>query len=311
MELWKKLRQDAAATGPLELPELVAAANRARIRSKGGRIFFCGIVNARSGRCSEDCAFCSQSVHHPTRAPVYDLISADKMEEAAARARKAGAMRFCLVTSGYALDEGSELETVLDGLGRIKSMGIKPCASLGVLGERVLSRLGEAGLVRYHHNLETAPSYFSRICTTHDFSEDVETVKNARAAGLETCCGGIFGMGESWEQRLELLYCIAELAPDSVPLNFLVPIRGTPLEDKSELTPVDCLKITALARLIMPGADIVLCGGREANMRDLQGSALFAGANGLMIGDYLTTPGREAWLDEQMVSDCGLRVQDA
>ncbi len=290
------------------LLDLIGLANRVRLKRKGGTVSLCAIINARSGRCSEDCAFCTQSAHYDTDAPEYDMVSTDTIIEAARRARQAGAARFSIVTSGLGLDTPAEVSEVTAGIRAIRREGLRACASVGVLDTKKLEELKKAGLTRYHHNLETAPSFFPEICTTHNYKDDVETVKIARSMGLEVCCGGIFGMGESWEQRIEFLYFLADIGPDSVPMNFLNPIPGTPLDGKTELTPLDCLKIIALARLILPGADIVLCGGREVNLRDLQAMALFAGANGLMIGDYLTTPGRPPEPDRKMIWDAGFDI---
>ena len=295
--------------GP-DLMELLALANRVKWTNKGGNVFFCAIINARSGRCEQDCAFCAQSAHYDTGAPEYDFVEMERITDAARRAKVEGAMRFSIVTSGLGLTNSEEIDTVAEGLRAICKEGVRACASVGILGPEALLELKNAGLTRYHHNLETAPSYFKEICTTHDYKDDIETIKRAKSIGLETCCGGIFGMGESWEQRIELLCFLAELQPDAVPLNFLIPIPGTPLEGTSDLTPMDCLKIIALARLILPRADIVLCGGREVNLREMQSLALFAGASGLMIGDYLTTPGRRPELDRKMIVEAGLKLEE-
>ena len=289
--------------------DLLSLANRVKWANKGDKVAFCAIINARSGRCSEDCAFCAQSAHYETNAPEYEMVEVSRIADAARRAQKAGAVRFSIVTSGLGLTDRDDIDSVCEGIHAIHREGMRACASVGILDSKALFELKNAGLTRYHHNLETAPSFFHKICTTHRYEEDVETVKQAKSLGIETCCGGIFGMGESWEQRIEFLFFIAALDPDSVPLNFLTPIPGTPLEGISDLTPMECLKIIAMTRLILPRADVVLCGGREVNLRGIQSMALFAGANGLMAGDYLTTPGRAPELDRKMVEEAGLKIE--
>jgi len=310
----KSLRMDDARllvqSSGSDLTDLFALANRVRWKRKGKKVISCAIVNAKSGRCAEDCAFCAQSAHHDTDTPEYDLISVDRIGAAARRANQAGAMCFSIVTSGLGIDNPAEVFIVAQGICAARAEGLRACVSAGVLEKDQLAELKEAGLIRYHHNIETAPSFFPEICTTHSIEDDIATVKRAKSMGLETCCGGIFGMGESWEQRLEFLYALADIAPDSVPLNFLNPIPGTPLDGLSELAPLDCLKISAIARLILPDADIILCGGREVNLRDLQATALLAGANGLLTGDYLTTPGRPPEMDMQMIRDAGFEIEE-
>jgi len=185
-------------------------------------------------------------------------------------------------------------------------LSVDSCASLGLLDEELLKKLKKAGLKRYHHNLETARSYFSEICGTRSYDDQIKTIKDAKSAGLEVCCGGIFGLGESLEQRIELLDTIRSLDIDSVPLNFLNPIPGTRLEGSRNLTPDDCLKIIAVARLMMPDKSIRVCGGREFNLKDRQGDIFQAGADSLMIGGYLVTPGNRVDIDKKMIEDAGM-----
>jgi len=301
-------RRIAEFGGP-DIMDLLALANRLNWAHKGNKISFCAIINARSGKCSEDCAFCAQSAHYDTGAPEYGMVEVPRMADAARRAKEGGAIRFSIVTSGLGLTERNDIGTAREGIRAICREGIRACASVGILDTEALLDLKKAGLSRYHHNLETAPSFFDKICTTHRYEDDVKTIRTAKSLGIETCCGGIFGMGESWEQRIEFLFFIAALEPDSVPLNFLTPIPGTPLGGISDLTPTDCLKIIAMTRLILPKADVVLCGGREMNLRDMQSMTLFAGANGIMTGDYLTTPGRAPELDRKMVEEAGLEIE--
>jgi biotin synthase len=229
------------------------------------------------------------------------------------KAREAEAMgsrRFSIVTSGKALTE-KEFEEVIQAVRVVKKeTGLTPCASLGMLSQGRAHRLKEAGLSRFHHNLETAASFFPLICTTHQYEEDLDTLRSAKGAGLEVCSGGIFGLGESPEQRLELAFTLREMEVDSVALNFLNPIPGTPLEGVHTLPPLEILKFVALFRFIMPDRDIRVCGGREFGLRDLHPLIFWAGANGIMIGNYLTTMGRDHQADFQMIEDLGLEVVD-
>lgn len=292
-----------------ELFELLAAANRIRENHTGNRVHLCSIVNAKSGRCPENCAFCAQSVHHETDAPVYPLLDAASMTEEAIKAEKMGSACFGIVTSGSSIDKGKELDRICNALRSIRSRtAISPSCSLGNIDLETAVILKEAGAVTYHHNLETSRSFFPSICTTHDFDEDVETVRKAKKAGLKVCCGGIFGLGETMEQRIELALALRDLDVDSVPINFLNPIPGTRLGNADFLTPMTCLAIIAIFRLILPGKKITICGGRERNLRDLQSWIFFAGANGMMIGNYLTTSGRDEERDRHMLRDLGLVI---
>lgn len=275
---------------------------------KGVEINLCSIVNAKSGECAEDCSFCSQSVHYDTGVDRFPLLEASDLVEAAKEAEAAGAREFSIVTSGTGLDGAKEVDTLVQALkGMDETLTMERCASLGILDQGVLTRLKEAGLESYHHNLETARSFFPEVCTTHDYEDDVNTIKRAKEAGFYICSGGVFGLGESWAQRVELIETLRDLKVDSVPINFLNPRPGTPLEAASGLTPLTCLKIIALVRLMLPRTDIVVCGGREKNLRDLSPLIFSAGANGMMIGNYLTTKGREVADDLQMLEDLGLR----
>lgn len=289
--------------------DFLARAGAAREEYKGRSITLCGILNAKSGRCGEDCAFCAQSGFHDTDAPTFPLVSADVMVDRGREVESMGAREYSIVTSGNSLRSEKEIAVICEALDRLRTEGrLLRCASLGILEASTLARLKEAGLTNYHHNLETARSFFPEVCTTHDYDDDVDTVRRAKEIGLDVCCGGIFGLGESPAQRVELAATLRALDVDSIPLNFLNPIAGTPLEGKSDLTPIDCLKIIALFRLMMPEKNIYVCGGREVNLRDLQSWIFLAGANGMMVGNYLTTSGRDHALDLQMIGDQGLEV---
>jgi biotin synthase len=305
--------EDALAVlraGPREVLDVLAAADRLRRAHRGEEINLCSIVNARSGACPEDCAFCAQSVRYRTGAEVYPLLPRAAILDRAKEARGFGAREFSIVTSGYGERKARDFERISEAVAAVGSeTELHVCASLGILTEEQLGALAEAGLSRYHHNLETARSHFTAVCTTHGYEEDYEMVHRAKEAGLYVCSGGIFGMGESEEQRVELAMTLRELDVDSVPVNFLNPIPGTPLEGVRELTPLDCIKIIAMLRLVLPEKDIVVCGGREVNLRDLQSMIFFAGANGMMVGGYLTTSGRDYRADVRMIEDLGLVVR--
>lgn len=300
---------ELAAFSGTDLFDLFVAASRIKEFFVGNRIHLCSIINAKSGRCGEDCAFCAQSVHHETGAPVYPLISEEGITTAALRAERNGSGCFGIVTSGTSVASGDELETICAALRSIRYQSrVSPSCSLGIIDRETSLKLKEAGAITYHHNLETARSFFPNICTTHDYEEDVETVRNAKAAGLRVCCGGIFGMGESMAQRIELAFTLRELDVDSVPINFLNPVPGTRLADADFLTPLECLNTIALYRLILPAKKITICGGREKNLRDLQSWMFLAGANGTMIGNYLTTSGRDEEQDRRMLKDLELEI---
>lgn len=300
-------RRESLAPARDKLPDLMRSADALRRRHRGNRVELCAIVNAKSGICSEDCAFCAQSAHHRTGADVFPLLREETILEAATRAKGAGATRFSIVTSGYGIKGRKEVRTIGRAIRRIREdLGLKTCASLGIVSKETLAELKDAGLVRYHHNLETSPGFFRKICTTHDYEDDLGVVEAARAAGLETCCGGIFGLGESWTDRIELASTLERLDPDGVPINFLDPIPGTKLEDAGLLAPIEAVRIISLLRSTLPDKDILVCGGREAVFGDLQPWIFPAGANGIMIGDYLTTPGGPPKEDLKMIRELGL-----
>lgn len=299
----------ALALGALPVEDLdevfVHTARLRRVRSQN-RVHLCAIVNAKSGRCAEDCRFCAQSGHWRTAAPTYPLLSADHIIDAARQAKEHGAHALGIVTSGKGIEREDEVAGIERAIAGVAALGLKPCVSPGIVAAETLARWRAAGLWRYHHNLETARSFFPSVCTTHDYDEDVAAVKAAQAAGLTVCCGGLFGLGESWAQRVELALTLRELGPDSVPVNFLIPVAGTPLENAPGLAPLEGLRTIALLRLVLPGAAIRLCGGRAQNLRSLQPLAFAAGADSIMVGDLLTTAGPAVESDLRMLADLGL-----
>lgn len=305
-EIDREQALELVADGPEATLDFIACAGKIRQRYKKNGVFKCAIINAKSGMCPEDCAFCAQSAHHHTQVSVYELLSAEKLEAEGLKAADAGATHYSVVTSGTSLTD-RDLETVCRVAERLKRRtDLTLCASVGMLDPAAARKLKAAGISRYHHNLETARSHFDTICSTHDYDDDIQTVKEAKAAGLMVCSGGIFGMGESWEQRVELAFTLRELDVDSVPINFLNPIKGTRLQDRPLLRPMEALKVIALYRFVHPRRDITICGGREATLQDFQSWLFAAGANGLMIGNYLTTQGRSIEMDLEMIRESGL-----
>jgi len=296
---------------PAAVRWLVAWGGRVRDRFLGPAVELCAIVNARSGRCSEDCAFCAQSAAYRTSIQTYSLLAKDDILDAADRGAQAGARRFSIVVSGRGPGGADDFDRMVDAVAAMAAGGrVWPCASLGLIDEARAARLKAAGLVRYHHNLEAPPSYFPEICTTHAYADRVRTIEAARGAGLEICAGGIIGLGESVAQRLELGLELRRLAVDSVALNVLNPIPGTPLENVPPVPALEVLKTIAVFRLLMPGTEIRTCGGRERALRGLQPMMYLAGASGTMIGDYLTTAGRDTGQDVTDVQDLGLMVAE-
>lgn len=298
---------DLAYADAAQTLDLIALANKIRQHFKYAEVFKCAIINAKSGMCPEDCAFCAQSAHHHSQVQTYQLLSAEQLEQTGLEMAAAGATNYSMVTSGTRLTE-AEIETVCRVARRLKRKSdLTLCASVGLLTAQTARQLRAAGITRYHHNLETARSYFDRICTTHDYEDDIETVRLAQQAGLVVCSGGIFGMGETWSQRVELAFTLKELNVDSVPINFLNPISGTRLETRPLLPPMEALKCIALYRFIHPKRDITVCGGRETALKDFQSWIFAAGANGVMVGNYLTTQGRCIDTDLEMIADMGLQ----
>ena len=294
-----------------DLFELFLAASRIRDHFVGNSVHLCSIINAKSGRCPENCAFCAQSAHHRTEAPVFSLVDEERIVACAKEAEANGSTCYGIITSGTGIKKGEELERILRAVRRIRSeTGIAPSCSLGIIDDETAQALKEAGVETYHHNLETARSFFPNICTTHDYEEDMKTVRSVKASGMKVCCGGIFGLGESAAQRVEMALTLRELDVDSVPINFLNPIPGTRLEQADFITPLECLTTIALFRLILPTKKIAVCGGREFNLRDLQSWIFLAGANGTMIGNYLTTTGRAPAQDWQMLKDLNLAAAE-
>jgi biotin synthase len=289
----------------LRLPtmELVIRAHRLTKKNFDDRIFLCSIMNAKSGACSEDCAFCAQSAKYNTKIDVYPLISRDAILANARKAVENGAYRIGIVTSGRNLSD-KDIAAIIEGVKAIRSgLKIGVCASLGSLTLEQLESLKKAGVTMYHHNIETAPSHFARIVTTHGFEERARTIRFAKKAGLEVCSGGIIGLGETMEQRIEMALTLKKLDADSVPINILVPIPNTPLAQAKPLSMNEIIRTIAIFRIILPKKIIKLAAGRESRLREYQPLAFLAGANSMLIGGYLTVAGRSVAEDRKMIEE--------
>ncbi len=296
---------------------LCEAANRIREACCGNVVDLCSIINVKSGNCSENCGFCSQSVHHPGQeSPIYGLKPQAEILAQAKAAAAAGAKRFCLVSQGrgpkYSSPKSKEFEAILETVRRIKDeANIKPCCALGEVTQEQAQALKEAGVTRYNHNLEASENFYPEIVTTHTWRDRVETVKNLKSVGIQACTGGIMGMGESWEDRVDLALALRELEVESVPINLLNPRAGTPLAEISRISPFEALKAIAIFRFILPKQILRYAGGREAVMGELQSLGLKAGINAMLVGHYLTTLGQPPEEDCAMLESLGLEGGEA
>lgn len=297
------------ASEDTDVYDVLHAANAIRRHYKSDAVEFCSIVNAKSGNCSEDCTFCSQSARYDTDAPTYGMLPREQIVAAAEEAARNGARCFGVVIAvkGPRPREMDYLESVYREMS--DNVDVRMGGSLGILTRDDADRLFAAGMRMINHNLETSERFFPNICTTHTYKERIDTLANAKAAGMELCSGVIFGMGETADDRLDVLYDLNQLGADSVPMNFLNPIPGTPLGDQTPMKPMEILRWIAIARFILWDRDIRICGGREKNLRDLQSWMFYAGANAAMLGNYLTTIGRPPEDDVRMVHDLGLTLK--
>ena len=267
------------------------------------------IRNAKSGLCTENCSFCSQSAVSDSEISKYPMQSVEQIMEGAREAHELTAVRYCIVTSGRSPSE-RDLETICEAVRQIKSeVRVQICTSLGLLSEEQAKRLKNAGVDRYNHNLESSERFYSSFCTTHAFADRVETARLAKAAGLELCSGGLVGMGESLRDRVDLAFALRSLDADSIPLNFLDPRPGTPLAGLPRLTPADCLRTLAMFRFVNPDKEIRIAGGREACIGSMQVLSLYA-ANSMFTVGYLTTPGQGYQADMDMIAQAGFTVTE-
>ncbi len=292
-----------------KVPELLDAAFRVRHHFFGKRVQIHMLMNAKSGLCPEDCHYCSQSSVSTAPIDKYPLASREKLLEGAVRAKAAGAVRFCMVNSGRGPTD-KEIQEMADVVREIKSkVPINICCSLGLLTEAKAKILKEAGVDRVNHNLNTSQRHHPNICTTHTYEDRVATVEHLKTVGLSPCCGGIIGLGETEGDIMDLALALRELEVDSIPVNFLHPIPGTPLNGASHLTPQRCLKTLCLFRFVNPDKEIRVAGGREINLRSLQPLSLYP-ANSIFVNGYLTTPGQKATDAHRMIEDLGFEIEE-
>ena len=291
------------------LNDLCAGADKIREACIGDRVDLCSIINGMSGRCPEDCKYCAQSAHNHTDCEVYDFLPEEKIMEACKTNEKEGVDRFAIVTAGRALS-GEEFDKAIKAYERMnKECDIELCASMGFLSADQLHRLHEAGVTSYHHNIETSRRNFSNICSTHTYDMKIETLKKVKAEGMYACSGGIIGMGESWEDRIDMAVSLAEVGVDSIPINALMPIKGTPLENLESLTEDEILRTIAMFRYINPEADIRLAAGR-ALMKNDGAMAFKSGASATITGNMLTTVAAATiQSDRKMLQNIGRTVK--
>jgi biotin synthase len=307
----RPLAERLAALPDDDLPLLIQLAHQVRLAWMGPAVEVESIVSAKTGGCPEDCTFCSQSARYSTEVVREPMLPAAQLVELARRTRALGGTEFCIVVAVRGPDERM-LRAVIEAAQAIRAeVDIEVAASLGLLKPGQAERLAAAGIHRYNHNLEAGPRVFPRICTTHTFEDRVQTCRMVVDAGMELCSGGIFGMGETWEDRLDLAFTLRDLGAHEIPCNFLDPRQGTPLGDTELMRPLDALRCVAVYRCIIPDSVLRYAGGRELVLRDLQAYGMLAGANGLIVGNYLTTLGRSAEVDLAMLADLGMPVATA
>lgn len=301
----------ALLAGSDPLIDVVAAGSRVRREFFGMRVKLNTIVNMKSGLCPEDCGYCSQRLGSASDVLKYSWIPPEQAAQVAGDAVRAGAKRVCLVASGRGPGE-RDITRIEHTIAAIKSdhPQVEVCVCLGLLGDGQAERLAAAGAHAYSHNLNTAEARYADICTTHTFTDRVDTLRRATAAGLSPCSGAIFGMGESDDDIVDVALALRELDPDSVPVNFLIPFEGTPLGGRWDLDPERCLRILALFRFHFPDVEVRLAGGREIHLRTLQPLALHL-ANSIFLGDYLTSEGQPGADDRQMITDAGFTIEGA
>ena len=284
-----------------------SAAGEIREKFRRNRVDLCSILSAKSGACSEDCSYCAQSSQSKAETPVHPLLKENEIMGKALEAKEGGVRRFCIVTSGRKTGQ-EELRKIASMVGKIRDLGLLPCATLGLLERDELSILRDSGLERYHHNLETSERFFPRICSTHTYGDKLKTIEAVKAVGLSVCSGGIFGLGESWQDRIDMALALRGLNVDSVPINFLIPVKGTPMGNTTPLHPFEALKIISLFRFILPDKAVRVCGGRRQVLGEFNSMVFMAGADALLTGNYLTTPGTTYEDDLRLIRQYGLEV---
>ena len=273
-------------------------------------IEFCSLINARNGKCSQNCKYCAQSSHYCTNIESYPLVSLEEVKKIALEAKSHKASKFAIVTSGKTPDE-SDFDTILKMIEEVNKIdGLKSCASIGILNEEQAKKLSEIGLKRFHHNINTSRSYYPSVCTTHSFDDRLNTCKLVKKYGMELCCGVILGMGESVEQRIEMALELAEIQPDSIPINILMPIPETPFENyHDKIDEENVLRTLAIFKIANPNSILRFCGGRMRLSEENQHKALNSCVEGIMVGNYLTTVGKAPEEDIKTVKELGKNIK--
>lgn len=273
-------------------------------------IEFCSLINARNGKCSQNCKYCAQSSHYCTNIESYPLVPLEEVKKIALEAKSHKASRFAIVTSGKTPDE-SDFDTILKMIEEVNKIdGLKSCASIGILNEEQAKKLSEIGLKRFHHNINTSKSYYPSVCTTHSWDDRLNTCKLVKKYGMELCCGVILGMGESVEQRIEMALELAEIQPDSIPINILMPIPETPFENyHDKIDEENVLRTLAIFKIANPNSILRFCGGRMRLSEENQRKALNSCVEGIMVGNYLTTIGKAPEEDIKTVQELGKNIK--
>ena len=293
------------------LDELIKIANKITLENHANKVEACSIISAKTGECGENCKYCSQSKHNHAKIECHPLLDVETVKKAALSAKENGATRFCIVTSGRKPTD-SDFEKILEMIKAVASIdGLHCCASLGLLTKEQIKKIKEAGVERFNHNINTSKNYHSKICTTHNFEDRVNTVKMIQEEGMEACCGVIIGMGETREDRVDMALSLKEINPKTVPINILNPIKGTALEGyEDKIDEEEILKTICIFRFILPKALLRYAGGRTTRLsKDNQKAGLLAGINSVLVGNYLTTSGSSAIEDKKMFDELNLVLE--
>lgn len=302
-------KQELLKLYDMDLNELVEMAEQVTKSNFTNEVEVCSIISAKTGKCGENCKYCSQSIHNHAEIKCHPLLDVEDVKSAALRVKENGASRFCIVTSGRS-ESGRDFEKILEMVRAVASIdGIHCCASLGLLTEEQIKQIKKAGVERFNHNINTSKNYHKEICTTHNYEDRINTVKLLMKNGIEACTGVILGMGETREDRLEMALSLAELNPKTVPINILNPIKGTPLESyEDKITEEEIIRTICVFRILLPKVILRYAGGRTSRLsKEMQELGFRAGINGMLSGDYLTTKGADAAEDLEMLAEMDLK----
>ncbi len=303
-------KQDYIKLYDKPLEELIEIANKITRENFDNKVEACSIISAKTGACQENCKYCSQSVHNHAEIECHSLLDVETVKKAALSAKENGATRFCIVTSGRKPSD-SDFKKILEMIKAVASIdGLHCCASLGLLSREQIKQIKEAGVERFNHNINTSKNYHSKICTTHNFDDRVNTVKMIKEEGIEACCGVIIGMGETREDRIDMALSLKELNPKTVPINILNPIKGTALENyENKIDEEEVLKTICIFRIILPNALLRYAGGRTSRLsKENQKQGILCGINSILVGNYLTTLGSKADEDKKMLEELSLTL---